>query len=80
MDNKIRRVSQHWSRDSSVGVMSRLRAGGLLVLFLVGTICSLLQNMQTSSGAISASYEISTGTAVGQWLRCRGNRVAKVPR
>jgi hypothetical protein len=60
MDNKIRNVAQQWSRDSSVGVMCRLRAGGLRVRFLVETIYSLLENLQTSSGTHSASYSVST--------------------
>ena len=62
MDNKIRNVAQHWSRDSSVGVMSRLRAGGLRVRFLVETIYSLF--LKTCRLAVGSIQRLGEHTGV----------------
>jgi hypothetical protein len=50
-----------WSRDSSVSVFSRLRAGRLGFLSRRGRIFSFHHNLQTGWGAHTASWPVGTG-------------------
>jgi hypothetical protein len=47
----------YWNADTAVGIITRLRAGRFVVHILAGTRdISLLQVVQTASGAHPASY------------------------
>ena len=57
-----RRPLEYRSRDKVVGIATRLRAGGFRVRILVRSKdFSLLQNVQTGSGAHPASSSVCSG-------------------